>query len=234
MRVLIPCVILALLGVQESLAQIDPAPAERNKARVVAFVNVSVVSMQDEAVLHGQTVVIQGERIQAVGPVDTISVPAEAMVIDGASRYLMPGLADMHVHVRVPFDNGPLFLDAGITTVLSLGTRSPNADATLRERARSRSPDFVGPTLYTVGPLIYGGETPDDVERIVRENVEGGFDLVKVHGDVSPAAFVRLHETARRLGIKVTGHAQRKRGMQPVYAYKQDVAHVEDCSRTSC
>jgi len=219
---------LVVLGIQEGFAQTGVDPADGGEATVVAFVNVAVVSMRDDALLRGQTVVIQGERIRSIGPVDALSVPPGATVIDGTDRYLIPGLADMHVHVRVPFANRPLFLDAGITTVLSLGTRSPGDDATLQERTRSRTPGFMGPTLYTVGPLISGRETPDEAERVVRENVERGYDLVKVYRDVSPEAFARLHEVANRLGIRVTGHAQRSRGMQPIYAHKQDLAHIEE------
>ena len=230
MQAWIPFLVFLLLGIQEGLARTSVDPAEGDGATVVAFVNVAVVSMQDEALLQEQTVVIQGERILSIGPVDVLSVPPGATVIDGSRRYLIPGLADMHVHVRVPFANGPLFLDAGITTVLSLGTRATDTASIIQERERSRMGAFMGPTLYTVGPWISGhsSDTPDQVERIVRANAEGGFDLVKVHGDVSPEAFDRLHETARRLGIKVTGHAQRNRGMQPVYAHKQDLAHVEE------
>jgi len=134
----------------------------------------------------------------------------------------------MHVHVDVPWSDAPLFLDAGITTVLSLGTHSPDFDTTFRERERSRSPGFLGPTLYTVGPMILGGESPEEAERLVRQNVELGFDLFKIHGDVSGEAFDRLHETARKLGIRVTGHAQRMRGMQPAYEHGQDIARVEE------
>jgi imidazolonepropionase-like amidohydrolase len=223
-----PFFVFLFLGIQQGLAQTSAGLAEGNDASMVAFTNVAVVSMLDEALLPGQTVVIQGERIRAIGPVDTLSVPPEAMVIDGAGRYLMPGLADMHVHVRVPFTDGPLYLNAGITTVLSLGTRAADGDAKLQERERSRAPAFMGPTLYTVGTLIMGGETPDEAEGIVREHVERGFDLVKVYRDVSPETFARLHNTAKQLGIRVTGHAQRKQGMQPVYTHKQDVAHIEE------
>jgi imidazolonepropionase-like amidohydrolase len=226
MRAWVP--FLVVLGIQEGFAQTAVDPADGGEATVVAFVNVAVVSMQGDALLQEQTVVIQGERIRSIGPVDALSVPPGATVIDGTDRYLIPGLADMHVHARVPFANGPLFLDAGITTVLSLGTRSPGDDATLQERTRSRTPVFMGPTLYSVGPLVSGGETPDEAERIVRENVERGYDLVKVYRDVSPETFARLHEVANRLGIRVTGHAQRSRGMQPIYTHKQDVAHIEE------
>lgn len=228
----IPFLVFLLLGIPVGFAQTGADPAEEDDASVVAFVNVAVVSMKDEATLQGQTVVIRGERIVAIGPVETLSVPSNAMVIDGSDRYLIPGLADMHIHMKLPFANGPLYLDAGITTVLNLGTRAnastaaPEWQKVLDERALSRTPAFMGPTLYTVGPEVSGGETPNQVERIVRANAEGGYDFVKIHGDVSPDAFERIHETARRLGIKVTGHAQRNRGMQPVYANKQDLAHV--------
>jgi hypothetical protein len=136
----------------------------------------------------------------------------------------------MHVHMRVPFADGPLYLNDGITTVLSLGTRASTLHDIIQERDRSRTPHFMGPSLYSAGPWIRGrdSDTPDEVERIVRENAEGGFDFVKVHGDVSPEAFDRLQDTARRLGIKVTGHAQRSRGMQPAYKSQQDLAHIEE------
>ena len=230
----IPFLVFLLLGAQETLAQTNADTAEVDAATVVAFVNVDVVSMQDEALLEEHTVVIQGERILSIGPVDALRVPPGAMVIDGSGRYLIPGLADMHVHVQVPFADGPLYLNAGVTTVLSLGTFArARTEAfawqkVLQEREHSRTPAFMGPTLYTAGRNIWGGETPEQVERIVRENAEGGFDIVKVHGDVSAESFDRLHEIAKQLGMKVTGHAQHKRGMQPVYEHQQDLAHLDE------
>ncbi len=137
--------------------------------------------MQDDVLLPEQTVVIQGDRIQSIGPAESVAVPTGATVIDGSERYLIPGLADMHVHVRVPFADGPLYLDAGITTVLSLGTRARTFDEIIQERTRSRTPTFQGPALYASGPRIegYASDTPDRVELIVRENADRGFDFVK-------------------------------------------------------
>ena len=145
MRVLTPCLVGLLFGMQESLAQAGAVPAGGKDAAIVAFVNVALVSMQDGAVRQGHTVVIQGERIGSAGPVDAMSGPSGAMVIDASGRHLMPGLADMHVHVRVPFANGPLFLNAGITTVLRLGTRSGERAAPSRQR-RGGSSRGVAPS----------------------------------------------------------------------------------------
>ena len=143
MRVLTPCLVGLLFGMQESLAQAGAVPAGGKDAAIVAFVNVALVSMQDGAVRQGHTVVIQGERIGSAGPVDAMSGPSGAMVIDASGRHLMPGLADMHV--RVPFANGPLFLNAGITTVLRLGTRSGERAAPSRQR-RGGSSRGVAPS----------------------------------------------------------------------------------------
>ena len=150
--------------------------SESEEASLFAFVDVAVVSMQDEQVLEGQTVIIEGERIRLIGATGTLVVPEGSTVIDGSDRYLIPGLVDMHVHVHAPFADGPLYLNAGITTVLALGIEAhAETDAlawqkVLDEREDSRTSDFLGPTLYTAGPQIWGGETPEQAERIVRAN----------------------------------------------------------------
>jgi len=65
-----PFSVFLCFGIQQGLAQTSAGLAESNDTGVVAFTNVALVSMQDEAVLPGQTVVIQGERTRAIGPVD--------------------------------------------------------------------------------------------------------------------------------------------------------------------
>ena len=61
--------------------------------------HVSVVPMDREIVLADHTVVIRDGRIAALGPSAEVECPAGARRIDGRGRFLMPGLADMHVHV---------------------------------------------------------------------------------------------------------------------------------------
>src|SRR5690606_21559994 len=73
-----------------------PPPAEPG---TIAFTNVTVLPMDREGVLENHTVVVVGETITEVGPADQIEVGEGATVIDGAGRYLMPGLAEMHAHV---------------------------------------------------------------------------------------------------------------------------------------
>ena len=76
MRVWIPILVFLLLAGRQPLAQTSVDRAEGDDAALIAFVNVAVVSMLDETWLEEQTVIIQGERILSIGPVDTLAVPA--------------------------------------------------------------------------------------------------------------------------------------------------------------
>src|SRR5688500_7650084 len=64
----------------------------------VAFMDVTVVSMDTERVLPKQTVVVTGDRIVEIGAADRVKVPDGARRIDGTGKFLMPGLAEMHGH----------------------------------------------------------------------------------------------------------------------------------------
>ena len=76
-----------------------PPPRAPSAPPSVAFVDVSVVPMDDARILAAQTVVVRGGSIVAMGPAGQIAVPAGARRIDGRGKYLMPGLADMHAHL---------------------------------------------------------------------------------------------------------------------------------------
>src|SRR5215510_13072151 len=77
--------------------------------------------------LPGQSVIIEGETIQAVGP--SVPVPKGAQVINGEGQFLIPGLIDAHVHLVHLTDRThvageetlPMFLGAGVTSVRSTG-----------------------------------------------------------------------------------------------------------------
>jgi hypothetical protein len=97
----------------------EPAPTPRPE--VVAFVDVNLVPMHVEGIVPHQTVVVRGDRIEAVGATEDVDVPPDAFVIQGRDRYLMPGLTDMHVHATSQTfehlrNDFTLFLANGVTT----------------------------------------------------------------------------------------------------------------------
>jgi imidazolonepropionase-like amidohydrolase len=182
-------------------------------------------------------------RIVAIGPVDSVAVPPGSTIVDATGRYLLPGLADMHVHQgpevgsRPGFGDGALYLANGVTTVLNLRGDS----TTLALRAGLARGTLMGPTLYTAGEFVNEPRvnTPDEVEREVRAQAAAGFDAIKFRevldlqrGEVlttrglSRDAYRRMLETARSLGIPLVGHAPTNLGLEAAIEDGQSLAHV--------
>jgi imidazolonepropionase-like amidohydrolase len=180
----------------------------------------------------GQTVVVKDGRIVAVGPPGGVTIPADARRISGTGKFLMPGLVDAHFHLQSNEDDRRLLrllVANGVTSILNLyGTPS-----ILDLRARVAAGEVQGPTIYTSGPYI--SDAPrwqpeaDEVERLVLEQKQAGYDLIKTHGDFSRDAFHRLCAVAHREGLKVIGHAPRNLGVEPMFEERMDaVAHSEE------
>ncbi|MBW2311383.1 MAG: hypothetical protein JRF35_09965 [Deltaproteobacteria bacterium] len=75
------------------------APKER-KPSITAFKHLNLMPMTEERIIEDQTVLVKGARIIEIGPSSQVTIPESAAIIDGAGAYLMPGLADMHMHTR--------------------------------------------------------------------------------------------------------------------------------------
>lgn len=186
-------------------------PSLSSAAQSTAFVGVNVIPMDSDRVLADQTVVVAGDRIVEMGPVDDVSVPDDARIIEGRGRYLMPGLAEMHGHIPPP--NQPveaieevLFLYAanGITTVRGMLGYPGQLD--LKERANSGK--IWSPTLYLAGPSFNGNtvSSPEQAADRVRQQVADGWDLLKIHPGLTRAQYDAMASTANELGIRFGGH----------------------------
>ena len=196
-----------------------------------AFVNVTVIPMDGERVLAGHTVLVQGDRVAAVGPAARVRIPDGATRIDARGKFLMPGLVDLHVHQEWTREMQlallKMYVVNGVTTILVLRGR-PEHLAYRREIADRR---IVGPTMYTAGPFVNEPfvVTPDSVEKEVMAQKRAGYDFIKMHGDLSRAAYARLNAVARREGIRVIGHAPRNLGIDALFAERQyALAHAEE------
>lgn len=198
-------------------------------ATTVAFVDVHVLPMDDDRVLHGQTVLVEDGVVSRVGPVGSFEVPDDATTVEGrGSRFLVPGLVDAHVHLpRASADPFPLFLANGVTTVFNLSGDEAHLDL----RDRMRSPDAVGPSVLTSGPFVSEEtvRTGSEARAEVRRQAEAGFDLIKLHGRISEEAYVALLDEADRLNIPVVGHAPRNLPVSALLEHGQaGVVHAEE------
>jgi len=103
--------------------------------KTIAFVDVSLVPMDKEQVLRNRTVIVRQDTIDQIAETDKITVPRDAVKIDGRGKYLMPGLADMHTHTWGEADF-ILFIANGVTTIRNMSNASYTATLLLDDLDR--------------------------------------------------------------------------------------------------
>jgi imidazolonepropionase-like amidohydrolase len=234
-----PLRIAALLALALSLVAGACTGAPRTIPRlaegvpVTAFTRVNVLPMEREEVLRDQTVLVQGERIVAVGPSARLGVPPGATVIDGRGRYLMPGLAEMHAHMpggQAPPDQVErilfLYVANGITTIRGM----LGAPAQLPLRERLAAGELLGPTFIVGAPSLNGTSAPDPetARRLVREHHAAGYDFLKLHPGLSRDAYDAIVAEGRRAGITWAGHVSAGVGLEHTLATRQStIDHLD-------
>ncbi len=215
-----------------------PAGADLSGAGTVAFVGVHLLPMTPgSGVVPDQTVLVRDGRIAAIGPVAEVRVPRDAVRIEAAGQYLMPGLVDMHVHLEHFQDPDllKLFLANGVTTVRNMDGRP----YILQWREAITRGDLPGPTIYTAGPLLDGDppilddntvvRSPAEARVAVLEQAAAGYDFIKVYTNLSEEAYRAILETAREAGLPVAGHVPRRVGvLQVLEAGQRTIEHLAD------
>ncbi|AEW00612.1 amidohydrolase [Niastella koreensis] len=155
-----------------------PGKPYQQPATPVCITHVNVVNVITQKTDADQTVVIENNRISAVGSTKKVKTPANAQVIDGTGKYLMPGMTDAHIHF---FQSGGLYtrpdavnlnsvypyekdqqwvkdnradlmaryLACGITTVIDVG--GPFSNYAIRSQLDTT---ILAPNAFVTGPLI--------------------------------------------------------------------------------
>lgn len=203
------------------------------QAQTVVFENVNVIPMDRERVLERQTVIVRDGRIAAIGPAAGAKIPAGATRVDGTGKFLLPGLAEMHGHLTANYlpdaakaDVLYLYVANGITTVRAM-LGSPEAITT---RDAIAAGTLLGPKLYVAGPALNGkvAPTPEDGARVIREQKQAGYDLVKILGGMPAPVYDSIMKTAHALKIDVAGHVPGDVGVRGALAARQrSIDHLD-------
>jgi imidazolonepropionase-like amidohydrolase len=207
----------------------------------VAFVDVNVLPMDHEDVIVSQTVLVRAGIIEAVGTRESVTLPPDTLIVDGRERYLMPGLVDMHVHIKDENDL-LLFIANGVTTVRDLwGTTGVQLvlgfPDQLELRQRVNQGQLLGPTLYVAGPIMEGDpatmplmpvfRTPAEAAESVAWQKGQGYDFVKVYDNLTPETYRAIIAAAREQDLPVVGHVPWQVGLDEVLSSgQQTIEHL--------
>jgi hypothetical protein len=215
------CVCAALVAALGA-ASVPAAGARGADPPLQVFTNAVLIDGTGAPALEHATVVVRGAAIESAGPGAAVKIPRGAVVTDLRGKVLMPGLADMHVHLVGGWDGHSVdmlgyrrymnaLLYAGVTTVLDTGNVQPYIVQLRAEVAAGR---LLGPRIYCVGGLVDGadpvwpplsyavgsvGQVAPVVQALKRDNV----DLIKAYVGLSHSVLERLVEEGHKASLKV-------------------------------
>lgn len=193
----------------QSIQTVDQATWQAK--RIVAFVHVNVIPMNSERVLADQTVIVHEGTVTHMGPSKLVETPTDAYVVNAQGNYLMPGLADMHVHLREEHYL-LLMLANGVTTVRNMA----GTPQTLEWREQITAGTRLGPQIFTSGPFLdevamYDEcnrelETPQGAACVVAAQQALGYDFIKVYDGLRPTSYLNIMQAAQSVHMPVVGH----------------------------
>jgi len=208
---------------------------------LTAITNVNVLSPDGQTMLPNRTVVVDGGQISSI-TTDGI-LPANAVIIDGRGKYIIPGLVDSHMHLMKSPNDLLLYVANGVTHVRDLG--GPPELLKLREEIEQGR---VGPRMFVTSPpmntkgLIEGAffelisfhkttRTVEQAKSMAKNFVEQGYDAIKTYHLDMPS-YRAVNELAADLGVPTTGHFPLTLELSELAVTQQkEVAHIEEIVR---
>ena len=197
-------------GAVLAFAGFGSTPGAAESLERLAITGGSVVDLDGGAPLRDAVILIEGERIAAIGAAGDVAVPPDAGVIDVAGAWLIPGLMNMHVHLGLKLPGKMAFelanetegeltlrmahsarrsLEAGVTTIRLPGD-DRHGDLALKKAIEKGQTH--GPRIFSAGEtlVITGGhgseagveyyDGPDELIKAARREISAGASWVKI------------------------------------------------------
>jgi len=227
-------------------AYVTPTPSPALTAQdTLALVNGTLVDGTGAEAVPNASIVIRGDRIVAVGPRASVSIPAGAQVLDVGGGTILPGLINAHVHFAFDEQKLEVWAQGGVTTVRDEGIISsrPITELLALRDATRKNPKYA--RLVSAGYMMtvpdgYGSlfvASTQDARLKVLWQLDAGVDMIKVSledGYAGKSGLPKLSQeqlkaiiaAAHERGTRVSGHITQARYLSDlVDAGVDDVAH---------
>jgi imidazolonepropionase-like amidohydrolase len=174
------------------------------------------------SMLPNRTIVVHRGRIVAIGtPENKIKVPANAEVIDGSGKYVIPGLIDAHVHLVFLLDKVnvegekvlPLYLGNGVTSVRDIGDQlvpqKAVADYAYAHRETCPTVFMCSPLIDGLNPMHTAGYSLIDTAKVtsfIDSMVSYNVTTLKIYVGTDQAVFRKVIEEGHKHGLTVSAH----------------------------
>jgi Amidohydrolase family len=206
-----PALIEAQMQAVAARQRAQAAKLSHRPAGALAIKRARLFDPETRTVRPNTTVVISGNRIQAVGRDGEIPIPPGSEVVDAGGKMLLPGLWDMHQHFTDV--DGILDLAAGVTTGRDLAN---DTDYLLGLKRKWDSGEALGPRVVLAGVIEgtgpYAGptkvlvDTEEKALAAVDRYAELGYVQIKLYSSLDPKLVPPIVKHAHGLGLRVSGH----------------------------
>jgi len=193
---------------------------------LIALTNIIIIDGTGNAVKYKQDILINSDKITAIGNTGTLQFPKNTTMIDGTGKTVVPGFVMLHEHLfyAKPFNGNykgvhmtntfpQMYLAGGVTTMRTAGSFETNADLNIKNLIDQGK--MVGPAMDVSTPHVerlgfipqlqslYGDE---NIENWLNYWFDKGITSVKVYNNITKEDLKKIIEVAHARNIKVTGH----------------------------
>ena len=182
----------------------------------LALTGGTVITMNGNEVIPNATVVVDGNRVVAVGPAGRVAIPGDARRVDVRGKYIMPGMIDAHAHIGTGSSGIAPRTNWGFLANLAFGVTTMHDPSNGTEMVFSTSEaikdgEILGPRLFSTGTILYGAEGAikaittsyeDALSHLRRMKAVGAFS-VKSYNQPRRDARQQIIEAARELKMMV-------------------------------
>jgi imidazolonepropionase-like amidohydrolase len=182
---------------------------------LLAIKGATLLDVRTGRQIGNSAILVEKDRIKAVGDASTIVIPTDARLIDARGKWVIPGLVDMHVHGSsrkdVPI---ALYVANGITAIRDMGG---NITSLRMTRQKIESGEKSGPRLFYTGNVLDGSppaappmsfivDSRQEANSAVEFLISQGADSIKIYNNITEPVLDTIVKAAKRAGKPVGGH----------------------------
>lgn len=183
---------------------------------LIALKGGRIITMKGDEVIEEGTVLIENNKIIGIGKVTEVNIPENAKTVDVTGKTIMPGMVDVHAHLRTSPDGISPQQDWSYLANLSFGVTtahdpSSNTEMVFSQSEMLKAGRMIGPRLYSTGSILYGADGDfkvvinnfnDALSHLRRLKAVGAFS-VKSYNQPRREQRQQILEAARQLKMEV-------------------------------
>lgn len=197
----------------------------------IAITNARIITMKGDEVIQKGNIIIENNKISAVGA--NVSVPEDAKIIDASGKTVMPGLIDVHAHLRASSDGVSPQQDWSYFANLAFGVTtshdpSANTEMVFSQAEMVKSGVLTGPRIYSTGTILYGAD--GDFKTLVNslEDARSALRRMKAVGAFSVKSYNQPRREQRQQIIQAARELQMEVVPEGGSTFVHNITHIQD------